>query len=217
MSIPRDGSLDATFALLRQGYNFVSNRCRALGSDAFRTRLMLTPAVCIRGEEAARVFYTPERFARRRAMPANTFRLLQDYGSVATLDGAAHHHRKRMFLDLLTPPEAIARLCAAFEEAWREALPEWERQPRLVLHQALHPVLFRAVCGWAGLEWDEAKTEAYVRDVVAIIDHLGVAGPANWRAQLQRNRSNIGCGTKSSGSVATPRTRTPTAPRALSP
>src|SRR5690348_1825865 len=31
---------------LREGYAFISNRCRRFGSDLFQTRLMLTRAVC---------------------------------------------------------------------------------------------------------------------------------------------------------------------------
>ena len=57
--IPRDRSLDLTLDLLRDGYGFISKRCRRLGSDVFTARLMLRPAVCMQGEEAARAFYQP--------------------------------------------------------------------------------------------------------------------------------------------------------------
>ena len=189
MTIPSDRSADSTMALLRQGYTFISDRCRQLGNDVFRTRLLLTPAVCLQGEEAARVFYAPDRFTRRRALPMFTFRLLQDKGSVAALDGTAHHHRKRMFLDLLTPPEAVAGMRASFEAAWRAALPKWQLQAPLSLHDALRPVLFRAVCDWAGLPTDEAHTAAHVCEIGAMIDHAGAAGPENWWAALLRRRT----------------------------
>ena len=51
---------------------------------------MLTPAVCAQGEDAARMFYQPSRFTRRNALPSSALRLVQDRGSVMTLDGRAH-------------------------------------------------------------------------------------------------------------------------------
>lgn len=64
---------------------------------------MLTPVVCMRGAEAARVFYAPGRFTRVGAMPKGVLRLLQDEGSVVTLDGAMHRTRKRLSLDIPAP------------------------------------------------------------------------------------------------------------------
>ena len=70
--IAKDPSPDATLALLRDGYGFVSRRCARLGAEAFRTRLMLRPVLCARGSAAAEAFYTPDRFTRVGAMPAVT-------------------------------------------------------------------------------------------------------------------------------------------------
>lgn len=84
---PRDRTLDATIALAGKGYEFIGDRCRRLGADAFETRLMLRRAVCVRGRDAAAMFYAGGRFTRRHAMPSTALRLLQDVGSVQTLDG----------------------------------------------------------------------------------------------------------------------------------
>src|SRR3954470_25022415 len=92
--LPATGSPDSTFALLAEGYEFISNRCRRLGSDIFRTRLMLRPVVCMQGHAAARFFYTPGLFTRRKANPKPTIKLLQDEGSAQLLDGEAHRIRK---------------------------------------------------------------------------------------------------------------------------
>ena len=59
--MPRSGSFDSSFAVLREGYPFVARRARRYGSDVFRTRLMLRPAVFAVGEDAAREFYAPGR------------------------------------------------------------------------------------------------------------------------------------------------------------
>jgi len=188
MPVPRDPNPDSTLALLREGYVFASNRCRALGSDAFETRLMLRRAVCMLGEEAARVFYEPGRLTRRGALPASTLRLLQDKGSVFVQDGRAHAWRKRMFMDLMTPA-SIARLEAEMDAAWRQALPRWEAADRVVLHQAVREVLCRAVCRWVGLPLAEPEVEARMREIGAMIDNAGIVGPPNWRASMLRLRT----------------------------
>jgi fatty-acid peroxygenase len=89
--IPRDKHLDSMLALLLDGYTFISKRCHRYQSDIFETRLMLQKVTCMMGEEAASVFYHPNRFTRRGAMPKMALWLLQDTGSVALLDKEAHH------------------------------------------------------------------------------------------------------------------------------
>ena len=107
-SIPREPTADGALSLLREGYEFIGNRCRRYGTDVFETRLLLQPAVCMQGAEAASVFYEPGRFTRKRALPLPVLTLLQDLGSVQVLDDAAHRHRKQMFMGLMAP-EALAR------------------------------------------------------------------------------------------------------------
>ena len=46
-SIPRERTTDGTFSLMREGYQFIGNRCRRHGTDLFETRLLLRPAVCM--------------------------------------------------------------------------------------------------------------------------------------------------------------------------
>lgn len=111
-------STDSTLALLSEGYAFVPRRRERYGSDVFETRLMLTKAVCVTGEEAAEVFYEPGRFTRKGALPQTILRLLQDRGSVQVMDGEAHRHRKWMFMSLMTPA-GIAGLADAIDEEWR--------------------------------------------------------------------------------------------------
>ena len=48
-AIPRARAPDSTLGFLRDGYLFVSKRCRRYGSDAFEARLMLRRAVCALG------------------------------------------------------------------------------------------------------------------------------------------------------------------------
>ena len=187
--IPRDRSLDSTLALLSDGYSFISKRCRRYQSDIFETRLMLRRAVCMSGEEAARVFYEPGRLTRRGALPPTALLLLQDRGSVALLDGAAHRQRKALFMSLMTPA-AITRLMDAMADEWRAALETtWARERELVLFDAVREVLTRAVCAWAGIPLSDREAAARTRDFGAMIDGAGAVGPRNWRGLLLRART----------------------------
>ena len=118
--IPRDPTPDCTLALLREGYEFIRHRAERYSTDAFAARLMLQPTVCMTGAEAASVFYADGRLSRSRALPRSALTLLQDERSVAVLDGRAHRHRKRMFLQLLAPG-SFDRLVDLAEAEWRGA------------------------------------------------------------------------------------------------
>jgi fatty-acid peroxygenase len=186
--LPRDRSPDSTLALLSEGYRFISNRCRRLRSDAFETRLMLRRAVCISGEEAARVFYEPGRFTRQGALPLTVLLLLQDRGSVATLDGEAHRRRKAMFMSLMTPA-SIGRLVAEAEVIWRARIPAWERMERVVLLPEVEEILCQAACRWAGIPLENSELRQRTRELAAMFDGVGAVGPRNWRGLLLRARN----------------------------
>ncbi|GAA3274939.1 cytochrome P450 [Sphingomonas yabuuchiae] len=186
--IPRTGSFDSTLALLREGYDFISNRCARYGSNAFETRLMLRRVTCVTGEEAARMFYEPGRFTRRGAIPQPTLRLLQDVGSVATLDGEKHRHRKAMFLSLMTPT-SVRQIGEIFINEWQRRLPQWEAKERIVLFQEIQPILCSAVARWAGTPLRGKELEARTREFAAMIDGAGSAGPRQWRGAWLRRRT----------------------------
>lgn len=186
--IPRDRALDSTLGLLADGYTFISKRCRSHGSDVFETRLMLQKVVCMQGEEAAEVFYAPERFTRKGAVPTPTLKLLQDRGSVQLLDGAAHRSRKRMFMSMMDA-RAIRRLADLSADVWDARLGTWAAMDKVVLLGEVQAILCRAVCEWAGLPLGEAEVGRRTREFAAMIDGAGAIGPRNWRGMVLRARS----------------------------
>jgi fatty-acid peroxygenase len=186
--IPRAPGLDQTPAFLAEGYTFISRRCDRFRSDLFAARIMLTPVVCMRGAEAARIFYDGDRFTRQGAMPRLTLRLLQDKGSVQTLDGEAHRHRKRMFMSLMTP-DSVARIGPMLERHWRQALARWQVMPEVMLLHEVNEVLTRTACDWAGVPLAEAEAPAMARELSAMVEHAGGAGPATWWALRLRRRT----------------------------
>lgn len=187
-SIPRDRSPDSTLALLTEGYTFIGSRCHRYRSDCFETRLMLQRAICITGEEAARVFYAPDRFTRRAALPMTALLLLQDLGSVALLDGEAHRQRKQMFLSLMTPVR-IGQLGELMVEHWRSAVATWAGMDTVVLDDEVQEILCRAVCTWAGVPLPALEATQRTREFGAMFDGAGAVGPRMLRGMLLRSRT----------------------------
>jgi fatty-acid peroxygenase len=146
--IPQDGEFDHTLALLKEGYRFIGNRSERYNTDIFTTRLMGRSAICVTGEEAARMFYAPDRFTRQGALPPTALSLLQDLGSVATLNGEVHLRRKRMFMSLMSPA-AMQRLYDIAADRWRVRTAAWERVAQVVLHDEAERILCEAGVGWA--------------------------------------------------------------------
>lgn len=185
--LPRDRRWDATLALLREGNTFISRRCDELGTDVFEARLMLQRAICMRGREAAKVFYEPGRFTRRGAMPPTVLKLLQDRGSVATLDDALHRRRKAMFMAMMSRP-SLDRARAELTASWRRHLAAWQDAESVVLLDALSQVFGEAVCAWAGVPLAPGELPRRNRELAAMIDGAGAIGPRNWRAMALRAR-----------------------------
>ncbi|MEE2861124.1 MAG: cytochrome P450 [Pseudomonadota bacterium] len=188
MTVPRTTGFDQTLAFLREGYRFIGSRCDALQTDIFRTRIMLRRVTCLRGEAAAQMFYGGGCFTRRGAMPPTVLRLLQDKGSVQMLDGAAHRHRKALFIELLMGRQAERDFLHIFEAEWQVAMLRWSRQPRIVLLDEVNLVLTRAACRWTGVPLDDVDPQRLCRELSSMIEYAGHPGPRMVVA-LARRRS----------------------------
>ena len=186
-ALPRAPEPDSTLAFLREGCLFGLNRFRRLGTDAFEARLGLRRVLYVHGAEAAAMFYASDRFTRRGAIPPSTLTLLQDFGSVQRLDGAAHRHRKAMFMRLLDV-SAATRLVLEFRDEWERRLARWTHERALVLHDEIEAILCRAACRWAGVALAEAEADARSRDFSAMIDGAGAIGAHFARGMLARYR-----------------------------
>jgi fatty-acid peroxygenase len=173
--------------MLLDGYRFVSRRCERHRSDIFQTRIMLQKAICMRGEEAARIFYNPDRFRRHHAAPRRVQKTLFGKG-IQGLDDAAHRHRKQMFMSLMTP-ESIGRLADLTTSQWRVYLEKWQGMDEVVLFDAAREILCRSVCQWAGVPLPEEEVRRRADDLEAMIDSPAAFGPRHWRGKLARRRA----------------------------
>ncbi|HEX2527986.1 MAG TPA: cytochrome P450 [Geminicoccus sp.] len=185
--LPRDRAFDSSLAFLREGYTFISSRCDRLQTDMFQTRLMLRPVVCMRGREAAGMFYGGGRFTRVGAIPMSVVLLLQDLGSVQTLEGEAHLGRKLMFMSVMEP-DALRRLVELYRAEWNGAVPRWQGR-RVVLHDELIEILTRTVAAWAGVPMAEQDAHERAKEIGSMIEKTGTIGPPNWWARYRRNRT----------------------------
>ncbi len=184
--IPQDGGIDSTLALAKDGYEFVSKRCRKHESDVFETHLMFRRTICMKGAKAAQLFYDTERFRREGAMPKRVLKTLLGEGGVQGLDDDSHRQRKQMFMELMSPEE-IARLVDLMKTSWSSALTGWETMDRVVLHTEVQQIICRAVCAWAGVPLDESEVAERTADLAAMIDGAGGILPRYRRGVKGRN------------------------------
>ncbi|WP_340084443.1 cytochrome P450 [Siminovitchia sp. FSL H7-0308] len=186
--IPREKGLDQTLALLREGYDFISNRCELFQSDIFETRLMGEKVICMSGEEAARIFYNPRLFQRKGAAPKRVQKTLFGESAIQTKDGAAHEHRKQLFMSLMVP-ERISMLKDLTQQYFAIAGSEWEGKKKVILFDEMQKILCKAACKWAGVPLNEAEVGKRADDFGKMVDAFGAVGPRHWQGRRARNRA----------------------------
>ncbi|WP_017612644.1 cytochrome P450 [Nocardiopsis salina] len=186
--IPRTTLPDTSLSLLREGYVFISSTCDRLRTDVFRTRLLLRPAFCVRGADAAELFYGSDLFTRQGAMPGTVVHLLQDFGSVQMLDGQEHADRKRMFLALLEPG-LIDAFTSTLAEVWDARADRIAAGETIELYSETNRMLTEAALRWLGLPATQNQVGLRTQELAAMVDHAGTVGPRNAWARWIRRRS----------------------------
>ncbi len=138
--IPKDKSLDSSLALLREGYPFLQNRFIRYQTDIFQMRLMGQRVICLHGEEGASVFYNPDYFIRKGAIPKMVQKTLLGEKGVQTLDDAAHRRRKEMFMSLMSR-ESIQKLMNLMRQEWAVYIARWEKMDSVVLFDEVQEIM----------------------------------------------------------------------------
>ncbi|MDH6465711.1 fatty-acid peroxygenase [Micromonospora sp. A200] len=187
VTTPVDRSPEGSLAFLREGYRYIGSRCDRYGSDIFQTRLLLERTICLRGRPATVLFYDPERFQRKGAMPIRGQWTLTGRGGVQGLDGSAHTDRKAMLLSIMTP-SGVRQLGQLFADEWNTRIPVWEQSGRVVLYDEVARMLTRAVCAWAGIPLASSQVARRTDELHGMIDAAAALGPRHWRGLLARRR-----------------------------
>jgi fatty-acid peroxygenase len=186
--IPSTKLPDSTLALAYGGYTFISKRCDNYHSDIFQTRLLGRPTICMRGEEAARIFYDTDRFKRSGVVPNNVLSTLFGFGGVQGLDGMAHSNRKQLFMALMSS-ENIDHLAELATEQWHYYAKRWEKQDEIILFEELHKLLCEAVCKWSGAPLEKSDINLRATDFAAMIDGAGGVGLRYLKGKVARQRT----------------------------
>ncbi|MCP8968280.1 cytochrome P450 [Ectobacillus ponti] len=184
--MPRDKGFDHTLDLLREGYLFISSRCRRYGTDVFQTRFLGIKVICMSGEEAARLFYDDDKFQRKGAIPKRLQKTMVGEHTVQTLDSAAHRHRKQLLLSLVDAGH-LQRLSDIAREEWLGTVSSWEQQEQIVLFTEARKIFYRVACRWTGVPLqDVADMAEAFSDLVAALGAF--AGPRYREGKRSRRK-----------------------------
>ncbi|MEZ7791471.1 cytochrome P450 [Niallia circulans] len=186
--VPSEKGLDKTISLLKEGYLFINNRMDKFNSDIFTVRLLGQDVICIRGEEAVKIFYDSEKFQRNGAAPNRIQQSLFGKNAVQTMDDEKHLHRKLLFMSLLTPEhqQKLANLTTVYLE---EAIKQWEQRDQIVLFDEIKNILCKVACQWAGVPLAEEEISERADDFIAMVYAFGTLGPEHWKGRIARNRA----------------------------
>lgn len=167
---------DDSPALLTRGYDFgarIWRRARP-GARSAPMRLLGDPAALVRGVEGVELFYDETRIARHGAMPAIVQETLFGHGSVHSLDGAAHRHRKATFVEVAYEDAQVARLTPWLEREWQVERDAWLSGGSRTAYDAAVGAFGRAIMGWAGLPGTAAAKTRWAARLAQIVDGFGV-------------------------------------------
>ena len=185
VGVPRIGGWMHDRRLLADPYGYLSMLMQTGGSDAVQLRLLGEPTLCIAGGEAVAFFYDARRIRRHGAAPEPLRATLFGKRGVQGLDDSAHHQRKSLFLELLSPP-AVSALVAGVRREWMTSLERWQHREEVDLYPALQAVLTTAVCDWAGLPLDPAEAALRNRQLVSLFDDAARGLGGHLRSRLRR-------------------------------
>lgn len=183
--IPKSSDIDSTFSIAADGYAFVSKTCRELKSDIFLTRLMLRKTICMKGKEAAEIFYNTDYFERKGVTPNFVKSTLLGHGGVQGLDGQAHQVRKQMFMEIMNKPN-IQILLDLAESKWIQYATEWEKKANINLFDEVENLLCEAICEWVGIPISKEELDQRARDFTNMIEGAGTMG---FRRHLQGRKA----------------------------
>ena len=142
--MPKEDGIDHSLTLLREGYMFLANRRKSFASNVFETKLLGQKAICMGGEEAAKLFYDNDKFIRTGAAPKRLQKTLFGLGGVQTLDAEEHRNRKGMFMSIMTPNH-LERLKHLTRKHWDIKSGEWEQSEQVVLYDESRELLMSLV------------------------------------------------------------------------
>lgn len=130
-------------------------------------------AILVRGAEGVATFYDEKNVARHGAMPAIVQRVLFGVGSVHSLDGPRHRHRKSTFADIAYEDDQVERMTRHLHREWRAELADWRAGGRRSAYTAAVGAFGRAVMRWGDLPGTPAAQTRWAGRLAQIVDGFG--------------------------------------------
>lgn len=156
-----------------------------LNTDAFTINAPGLRIICIGGEEAASIFYDPEKFVRKGAIPPPIQKTLTGVDAVHTTDAGQHGHRKALFMSFMTD-EQVNRLQELIRRELVVASASWSTRPGIVLFDEAAIILCEAICAWAGVPLAVSDSPLRARQFVAMVDAFGTMGIRHFKGAKAR-------------------------------
>ena len=190
--IPGQTLFDSSLALLREGYQFIANRCQRYRSPVFATRLWFRRTLCMRGEMAAKLFYAQQLFTYTKTAP----RILSSFFGIDREQGrqACEHRQHKQWLFQALDAPRVEPLLRLAEEQWLAALQRWEGQAHVVMLPEIETLLCKALCRWAGIPLDDHEAEQRRQQLAALLDGGGRVGWARLSAWRARRKAHAWAG-----------------------
>jgi fatty-acid peroxygenase len=107
-------------------------------------------------------------------MPALVQETLFGHGSVHSLDGDEHRHRKATFVDVAYEDEQVTRLTPFLEREWRFEQEAWaDGSSTRTAYDAAVGALGRAIMRWSGVPGTAKAKTRWARRLAQIVDGFG--------------------------------------------
>jgi fatty-acid peroxygenase len=191
-TVVKDKTFDSNIAgFIKDPYRFLSRKLDQYDTEALETHLLfLKPAVILRGEEGARLFYDKDKFTRKRVMPGHIKKPLFGRGSIHGTDHLQHEERKKLFLDILGP-EHMPSFQRILEGKLYEQMEKWTKAESLILLDEVSEILCRAICEWCGIYIPESKVKIFTKYNREMVESIGQVGPRHWYGRYARVKSEL--------------------------
>jgi fatty-acid peroxygenase len=184
-SMPKDKGLDHTLSVLREGYEFIFNRRNKYESNIFETKVLGKKTICLTGKEAAELFYDNDKFKRSGAAPKHVQKTLFGENGVQALDGEEHHHRKAMFMSLMTN-DALSEIAELTKKHLNAFAAQWETKEKIIVYEEAKKVLTHVACEWTGVPLQDDEVELRKKQLADMFESAASIGPEYWRGRKSR-------------------------------
>jgi fatty-acid peroxygenase len=140
-------------------------------SDISSVRLLFRNAFCIRGAEAARLFYGSEGLIEQCGDPPR----IEQYECLFPIDNKL----------------TLENLAAYIKLEWLDSLPGWIARGSVIMQNEMEYLLCKATYKWLGFDISNSSARLRTHEFSEILKGRRTAGPDSWHGNKQRRRAEF--------------------------